>query len=358
VLPNVQVQALYLGSAWSGSQYAQTKTAADSALADMTGPTTSDPTGGAYLSALEPFYGVGPGTSTPGVIDSRNLRSGSTISDHTIQNDIQSDINSGLLKKPDPANNLYVVFVQPNVAASLPGSGTTEQGILGWHGAFVETGGTIIHYAVIAYPGGTVGNSTLSSVFPKVGTAAISQLTAVTSHELAEAVTDPDVSFASAVGSPWLGWYDPNLGEIGDVQENNAAAFVQLTTGVGTYWVQEVGTPSDGLLTVSSPLPAVVPAATTSVLTLSTSPNGPYTNLTVTVTVSSGAGQVGGIVELVINGSAYAAEIEDVNGKDEAIFNFTVYGQVTANFSAEYLGQVAGSTTFGASASNTVTATV
>src|SRR5947209_2523441 len=143
-------------------------------------------------------YGDGRGSASNGIADPISISSGSTITDATLQARLKADITSGLLPAVD-ANRVYVVYVQPNVAVNLGGGqGTTQQGILGYHGAFAGPNGATIRYAVIAYPGGTVRNSSL-------GTGTQDQLTAVTSHELAEAVTDPDVNYRQ------LGWYDNRL---------------------------------------------------------------------------------------------------------------------------------------------------
>src|SRR5262249_19603986 len=134
------------------------------------------------------------------------------------------------------------------------GQGTTRQGILGYHGAFGGTDAAghamTIRYAVIAYPGGTAGNSSL-------GTSAVDQLTAVSSHELAEAVTDPDLNYAR------LGWYDPVRGEIGDITEDDPRALVRLNG----YLVQLSAGKNDQLLSLpststptSTPSPSPTPA--------------------------------------------------------------------------------------------------
>src|SRR5207248_4841597 len=126
-------------------------------------------------------YNVGTGTAIAGYVDAAtSVTAGTVISDTTIQNAVLKDITSGNVQKVD-ANSLYVVYVEPNVAVNLgAGQGTTQQGILGYHGAFAGPGGQTVRYAVVAYPGGSVRNAGL-------GTSAIDQLTAVTSHELAEA---------------------------------------------------------------------------------------------------------------------------------------------------------------------------
>ena len=64
----------------------------------------------------------------------------------------------------------------------------------------------------MAYPGGW--NPTAAQEGFRTN---FDQLTAVTSHELAEAVTDPNV------GTGQLGWYDEQLnGEIGDIAAEQA----------------------------------------------------------------------------------------------------------------------------------------
>src|SRR5262249_38745408 len=183
LLPHVEAQALFLGNEWSS-------VAADAAQTTTVNSFLKDITGGAYMDALtRAGYGVGRGSASPGAVDNSALTVNSTISDASIQTAIQADINGHLLQGPD-ANRLYIVYVEPNVAVNLgAGQGQTTQGILGYPGAFAgqDAAGNpaLIRYAVVASPVGSVGNSSL-------GTTAIDQLTAVTSHEMAEAVTDPD----------------------------------------------------------------------------------------------------------------------------------------------------------------------
>src|SRR5262249_15038523 len=152
-------------------------------------------------------YNVGTGSAVAGAIDPTSLTVGSTISDAFIRARLQADVNSGLLQAPN-ANTLYVVYVEPDVAVNLGlGQGTTQQGILGYPPAFGGANGAQIRCAVVVSPGGAAHNS----VLPEARTA-IDQQTAVTSHELAEAVTDPDVN--SNVNQGRLGWFDPQRGEI------------------------------------------------------------------------------------------------------------------------------------------------
>jgi hypothetical protein len=337
LLPHVEAQAVYLGNTWSSSP-ANTAQAAtlDSFLKDVTG--------GAYMDALtRAGYGVGRGTATAGAVDNTALSPGSTISDGAIRARLQNDISTGLAQAPDP-NRLYVVYVEPNVAVSLPGGqGTTQQGILGYHTAFAghdAAGNPVaIRYAVVAYPGGTVGNSSL-------GTSAPDQLTAVTSHELAEAVTDPDVNFGR------LGWVDPALGdEIGDITANNPQAFVRLDG----FLVQEVADQNDQLLSIFPPSGTVATTTTLHGTVVHNNFNIPDVRFTVTIAPGSGTLPPGGTVELELGGGVVAtAQVQVVNGVATASFDVLFFAPGQYTFSAQYLGN----SQFQGSVSNSVTVTV
>ncbi len=344
LLKNVQAQALFLGSDWSGNQTYSAQTGTVNAF-------LTDITGGAYMDALtRAGYGVGRGTATAGYVDPTAYTAGSLISDASIQAKISADITGGHLQAPT-ANTLYIVYVDPSVAVNLgAGQGTTQQGILGYHGAFSGPGGAVIRYAVVTYPGGPAHNSSL-------GTSAVDQLTDVTSHELAEAVTDPDVNFAR------LGWYDPRRGEIGDITENNPAANVRLDG----YLVQEVADQNDQLLAIlatpPNPPPQPPPPGTLigTTTTLTAGPvhyhwfSPPTVTLTVTITPASGTVLPTGTVQLVYNGNVLGtATIHIVNGVAVATFTVEFFQSGNYAFSVNYLGN----SQFHGSSSNSVTVSV
>lgn len=317
LLPQVEAQALYYGNEWSSvpAYSAQTATL-DSFLKDITG--------GAYLDALRRAgYGVGHGTASAGVFDDTSLATNAVITDASIQERLQADISKGLLSSPD-ANRLYLVYVEPNVAIDLgAGQGTTQQGILGYHGAFAghDAAGqaTTLRYAVIAYPGGSVGNS-------RLGTTAIDQLTAVTSHELAEAVTDPDVTFDQ------LGWYDPSRGEIADVTENNPNSRVRLDG----YLVQEVASQNDQLLPIF-PSSSQPPSPTATTLTApALIQAGQAVTFTVSVSPSGGSGVPSGTVTFEEGTKVLATATLDANG--QATFTTTALPVGSHSVSVIYSG--------------------
>src|SRR5262249_9372734 len=340
LLPHVQAQALYLGNEVSSAP-ANTETATpDAVLGDIPG--------GPYMQALaRAGYNVGTGSAVAGAVDRTSLTVGSTISDAFIRARLQADISSGLLQAPN-ANTLYVVYVEPDVAVNLGfGQGTTQQGILGYHTAFVGANGAPIRYAVVVSPGGAARNSVLPEA-----TTAIDQLTAVTSHELAEAVTDPDIN--SNVNKGRLGWFDPRRGEIADITENNPNAFVRLDG----HLVQEVADRNDQLLSIFAAPPSNLIGTTTTLLA-QVNPRSPFSPPTVTFTAvinpASGAVAPDGTVALIVNGRVLGrATVHVVNGVDEATFTVAFFGPGQFTFSAQYLG----SSQFQGSTSNTVTVNV
>jgi hypothetical protein len=345
LLPHVQAQALFLGRAFSSAP-ASTETATlDAFLKDLTG--------GPYFQALaRAGYNVGPGTAVAGAVDNTPLTAGSTIPDALIRSRLQADVNSGLLQAPN-SNTLYVVYVQPDVAVNLgSGQGTTQQGILGYHTAFVGANGAAIRYAVVVSPGGAARNSILPEA-----TTAIDQLSAVTSHELAEAVTDPDVN--SILNNGRLGWFDPRRGKIGEIVENNPNAFVRLDG----HLVQEVADQNDQLLPIFTVPPPTPPPSgligTTTNLQGRVNLGSPFSPPTVTFTVvispASGAVAPDGTVDLLVNGRVLGgARVQVDNGVAEATFTVAFFASGSFTFTADYLG----SSLFQGSASNAVTVNV
>ena len=231
LLPNVQVQALYYGSEWSPFGIPQNTTAhLDGFLGNIVNSS--------YMDMLsKDSYGVGRGSSDPGWIDPANIQQfGFTppnVTDLQLQTALQAAITGKQLTSPN-SNNLYVIYVEPNVEV-ISGPDNSVSNFYGYHSAFsghdASGNATDIHYAVIAYPGGDVFNASIPWL------SAIDQLTEVTSHELAEAVTDPDVP---------LGWSDPQYptgqGEVGDIVN---AQMVYLNG----YAVQRIADQNDQAMT-------------------------------------------------------------------------------------------------------------
>lgn len=238
VLPNVEIQALYYGQDWkTNAAVSQQAVVLDQYL----GYLVNSP----YMDMLtQAGYGVGRGTASPGDVFAINVNKKRFLTDARIQRDIQAEITGGGLMAPD-ANRVYIVFVEPGVKIRDNQDGTTSvHDFLGYHGAFAgrdKSGNPIdLHYAVIASPGGANG----SSASQGFGTD-LDQLTSVSSHEVAEAATDPNIGYKK------LGWYDDrriNGGEIADIVSND-------NTVLNGYVVQNVAARDDASLAPAGATP-------------------------------------------------------------------------------------------------------
>jgi hypothetical protein len=125
-------------------------------------------------------------------------------------------ITAGQLQAPD-ANRLYIVYVEPGVVVQYGGSASNTN-FLGYHSAFAGKGpagaNVDIHYAVIPHPGAPNFTSASGGFASDMN-----EMTEVTSHELAESVTNPNVNYKLA------GWMDTQANEeVADLAVGNYSA--------------------------------------------------------------------------------------------------------------------------------------
>jgi hypothetical protein len=141
--------------------------------------------------------------SVPGRSISRGTRTGSielttappsNVSDGDVKQLLQQEISSDPAVPQPNSSSLYFVYLPPGVTVGLNG-GASCVNFCGYHS---DIDGQVF-YAVMPYPdcSGCAGGLSL-----------IDALTATSSHELCEAITDP---------IPGQGWYDDQNGEIGDI---------------------------------------------------------------------------------------------------------------------------------------------
>ena len=122
-----------------------------------------------------------------------------------IRPELLRQIRAGRLPKPD-ANTLYAIFFPAGPVISQGGHDSVT-GFCAYHNTVRYRGAVNVRYAVLPATAAT----------RKCGPApGFANLTIAASHELVEAITDPDVGLASKLGPP-LGWYDPLNGEIADI---------------------------------------------------------------------------------------------------------------------------------------------
>jgi hypothetical protein len=115
-----------------------------------------------------------------------------SVTDSAIQGALKSWITAKTIP-PNRPDNIYFVYLDPGIVSIMGGSRSC-QSYCGYHSNSGE-----IYYGVIPYPGcaGCLGGLQLFDA-----------VTATSSHELCEAITDP---------VPGTGWYDETNGEIGDI---------------------------------------------------------------------------------------------------------------------------------------------
>lgn len=240
-LTHVQVQTVYLGSDWQSASLQQETLKLDQFFQYLTKSSFMDLMG-EYYEVL-PFVGkqyVGRGSFIGHDFTSDSLpklSSGTWLDDRhtTISNEgyqgwieyyLSREIYYGRVATPNDWQTLYVVFLPPGVGSYY--CQTTNA--IGYHGSFFYSTGSLtghnVTYAVIPYPG--QGNPSIPHL-----TNPFDGQTAVASHELAEAVTDPywyslweDTQYGFRGGIE-AGWYQdastafPGGCEIGDLDAEN-----------------------------------------------------------------------------------------------------------------------------------------
>jgi hypothetical protein len=278
--------------------------------------------------------------------------SGTTLADTQIQAELLAQISAGQLPAPvldsvGNVNTIYMIYFPPGITITQGGTQScVGGGFCAYHGTTSETlTSKNLLYGVLPDmqpPSGCSKGCGTSSTF--------GNYTSVTSHELAEAITDADVGIATTLAAP-LAWYDMNNGEIGDICNAQQGSYVangttytiqlefsnaakdcvlppatqtpnfSLSASPGSVAVTQgksgsstiTVTPANGFtgsvtLSASGFLPSGVtasfetnPTTSTSVLTLSSSSTASTSTATVTVTGTSGSLTHSTTVSLTVN---------------------------------------------------------
>jgi len=249
LLQNVQIQSVFYGQSWSTSSSLQQQIQQTDTFLQyfVTSP---------YVDTLKQ-YNVSDGTFVGSDVIAQNPSNGQTIDDSQIQSILNSEITSAKVSAPNN-NSLYVFFVEPGVVVTANGQNSSTD-FAGYHNVFTDQAGAPVYYAVIPYPTGNVVSQPLT-VFQ--------QETVVLSHEVSEAMTDPDTQ---------TGWFDRRLGEIGDIAEGNVGV-------LGGYEVQYVWSQSAGQIV----LPSATTTTSSNVVVAGTdiqaSAGEPFTTVVATIT--------------------------------------------------------------------------
>jgi hypothetical protein len=190
---------------------------------------------------------IGRGSSTTGYTITPTKCSASTtstclLSDSDVQSELTAQIAAGILPplQKDSAghvNTVYMVYFPPNISLTGPGGFETScvaGGFCAYHstGFYSITGDPLPYGAIMdTFAGGC-------SVGCGSNATALENTTDVSSHELAEAVTDTDIGLdiQNNYASP-AAWADNNnsCGEIGDICDDGSAG--STITVDGRSWV-------------------------------------------------------------------------------------------------------------------------
>lgn len=330
MLTHVEAQSIFYGSLWSNPAYSGQVHTLDNFVKYAVQSTFMD-------GLTRAGYGVGRGIAHPGFTAPVKLANGTRLTDASIQAAIQGLINRGKVQAPN-GSSLYIFWVQPNVVVTSP-SGNSINDFVGYHDAFLGTnlaGHSLeINYAVLPYPGGTVGNGTTD------GLSTIDELTSTAAHEIAESATDPGINSTA--------WYDDTLdGEVADITDDSYGR-------QDGWYFQLVAAKNDKPIPLSgfSKLPKTAVTLTSSASRIAA---GEAETFTIKVAALSGTNRPTGKVEL-LSGSIIIAtlDLRLVNGQKIATFTTKHLVKGTQPITAIYNGDASFREDFSSSINVTVT---
>ncbi len=247
------------------------------------------------------------------------------VTDAQVQAEVLSQINAAHLPTPTldsngNVNTLYMIYFPPEATIDLDSSNASCVTFCAYHG----TTSSIFNSKNLAYGVMPDFGPTSGCSLGCGGGTEFQNITSVSSHEMAETVTDIDVGIATVFGPP-LSWYDPNTsdqdggGEIGDICNAQQSA---VTTPNGTYTVQKLWSNQSGLCVSIGSHPTfqlTAPSSATS---------GVSFNFTVTAKNPVGTS----------TDTSYTGTVHFTSGDPQALlpsdFSFTPSDQGTQGFSA------------------------
>jgi hypothetical protein len=230
VIPHAELESVYWGRDWSQPANQTNQQQLDHFLKTIA-PSS-------YLSMLGE-YGVGEGTfgTTDVQTDGRSPAANATVQESStrlyslgIQDMLKVEIQSGRLPESN-GSELYIVYLPPNVHSQFDQANS----FLGHHNTFTmqflhTIGAGLFHfsfytadpvyYAVIPSPVGNLQGNALG------GLTTFQQQTEITSHELAEGVTNPNLSGGWWDSDPTSATFRREIGDMVNQQLTSLAGYV------------------------------------------------------------------------------------------------------------------------------------
>ena len=193
VLQSPDVVPVYVGAYWQTLHGKRDRARNDAAMAAL----VKD----AGQTGIWKEYGGGRGTTSPSKVLA-NV-SHHDWSKQDVEALVEAQVRAGTLDASDP-ERVFTLVLPPGVTLR-DGEASSTTGLGGFHGNVAAQDGHPVYYAVVVYSQRT-GDRVNGIDF--TGTP-IDNVTITESHEITEAVTDPDVGLAIQTGDPnYLGWYD------------------------------------------------------------------------------------------------------------------------------------------------------
>lgn len=215
LLSACEVFVVFWGAAWN----AGTPQALTSQLASFFQFVLTSPLLDQLAEYDVPAYTIGHGRFVGSTVIA-SPEPGASVSDAAVRQFLLQQVAAGSAVPAPTPNRLYFVYLPPGTAV-VQGGAKSCRAFCGYHDAIADATHGEVFYAVMPYPNctGCLG-----------GLAVLDALTSTSSHELAEAITDP---------VPGQGWYDDSQGEIGDI-------CAWKTKVLGAYTVQLEWSNHDG----------------------------------------------------------------------------------------------------------------
>ncbi len=201
-----------------------------------------------YFSWLQEYntqtQSIGAGTFVGSYVDS-GAPTGTTIDDSAIDTELLRLLAAGSIPANDP-NLVYFIYFPANIEITLGGQVSCRM-FCAYHGTTTDSAGNNVYYGVMPDLSGQCAACGKEKT-------QFDNTTMITSHELAEAVTDPAIGVAQELDAAPLAWYNDAHGEIGDICRATTGAF---TDASGATWqVQSIWSNYDNACVMTSAAPA------------------------------------------------------------------------------------------------------
>jgi hypothetical protein len=301
-----------------------------------------------FASVLTQYTGAGGKTIHTASFQGEKLVSGEPggtskkIDDSAIGPAIDSWIAAGLVPAPT-INTVYQIYFPKGVSITL-GTDASCTTFCGYHSTVRTTRGSggLVRYISMPHPdcSGCQFASTVND-----------SLSVVSTHEMAELQTDPDVGLATGTGDGVLGWYDDANGEIGDICASDPNGTIK------GYAVQSEWSNADKACKVTTSVPTPTPDFTVAVSPASqTVTQGGAASYSITTTASNG---FTGAVTFAVSGlaSGVTGSITGaVSGSGTATLSLTTTASAATGAKSFTVTATSGSLSHTASGSLTVNA--